>query len=114
MLDGLVLAWVSGKDPHKQTYTHYESKRRIVHTTSAPTSTDTNELQYHAGQARVVYIDLLLVITLLGAPPPAGLATLRGSLLAAAPLGLPAALRRLPLGGRLPARCATSLRGHGG
>ena len=69
---------------------------------------------YHAEQDQGTYIDLLFVVTLLGAPPPAGLATLGGSLLAAAPLGLPAALRRLPLGGRLSARCATtSLRCHG-
>ena len=52
---------------------------------------------YHAEQDQETYIDLLFVVTLLGAPPPAGLATLGGSLLAAAPLGLPAALRRLPL-----------------
>ena len=45
---------------------------------------------------------------LLGAPPPA---LGRGSLLAAAaPARL--ALRRLPLGGSLPARSTTSLRGH--
>ena len=60
-----------------------------------------------------MYKDLLVVIALLGAPPPARLAALGRGLLAAAPAGLPAALRRLPLGGRLPAGCATTpLRGH--
>ena len=59
-------------------------------------------------------MDLLVVVALLGAPPPpAGLPTLGGRLLAAAPFRLPAALCRLPLGGRLPARCTTSLRRHG-
>ena len=48
-------------------------------------------------------MDLLVVVALLGAPPPAGLATLWGRLLAAAPFRLPAALCRLPLRGRLPA-----------
>ena len=57
----------------------------------------------------------LLVVTLLGtpAPPPAGLA-LRGLLLLATALGLPATLGRLPLRGCLPAGSATtSLRCHG-
>ena len=58
-------------------------------------------------------MDLLVVVALLGAPPPAGLTTLGSRLLAAAPFRLPAALCRFPLGGRLPARCTTSLRRHG-
>jgi len=57
--------------------------------------------------------DLLVIITLLRAPPPARLAALGRGLLAAAPARLATALRRLPLGGGLPARCATSLRCHG-
>jgi hypothetical protein len=57
--------------------------------------------------------DLLVIITLLRAPPPARLAALGRGLLAAAPARLPAALGRLPLRGRLPAGCATTpLRGH--
>ena len=58
--------------------------------------------------------DLLVIITLLRAPPPARLAALGRGLLAAAPARLPAALGRLPLRGRLPAGCATTpLRCHG-
>ena len=60
----------------------------------------------------LAYTDLLVVAALLGTPPPAGLAAL-GRCLLAAPARL-AALRRLPLRGGLPARCATtSLRCHG-
>ena len=56
-------------------------------------------------------MDLLLVASLLGTPP-ARLAALGRGLLAAAPARLATALRRLPLRGGLPARCATSLGCH--
>ena len=63
----------------------------------------------------LAYSDLrVLVGVLLGTPPPAGLAALRGRLLLRTPPRLPAALGRLPLRGGLPARCATTtLRRHG-
>ena len=57
-------------------------------------------------------MDLLVVASLLGTPPPARLAALGRGLLAAAPARLATALRRLPLRGGLPARCATSLGCH--
>merc|ERR1719498_1668547 len=82
--------------------------------------TATHHYEYHrdTGTCPLVFLgtarlDLLRKVRghlgLLGAPPPPALG--RGSLLAAAaPARL--VLRRLPLGGSLPARSTTSLRGH--
>ena len=71
-----------------------------------------NQTRQTESDVDIAYRDLLLVATLLGAPPPAGRTAL-GCLLAAAPARLATALRRLPLGGGLPAGCAASLRCHG-